>query len=171
METDLIQAFLKALGDRYPNSAELYLLGGSALCLLGSPRPTLDIDYVGDDLKKNALQKTMEEIAAEMGLDVEAVPIERFVPISSNPRERSLHIGKFGKINVYIFDPYSIALSKLDRGFDTDLDDIIFLIQHGFVDFDELTLNTHHALEESRKYDLNSAEVLAHLQELKNRLK
>jgi len=170
METDRIQAFLKALGVRYPHPAQLYLLGGSALCLLGSPRPTLDIDYVGDDLKKDALQRVMDEIAGEMGLDVEAVPIERFIPVPVNKNERSLRVGKFGKIDVYIFDPYSIALSKIDRGFDTDLDDIIFLIQRGFVDFKKLALVTQDALAQSLKYDLDRAEVLAHLQELKNRL-
>jgi Nucleotidyltransferase of unknown function (DUF6036) len=170
METDRIQAFLKALGLRYPYSAQLYLLGGSALCLLGSPRPTLDIDYVGDDLKKDALQKVMDEIAGEMGLDVEAVPIERFIPVPVNKSERSLRVGKFGKIDVYIFDPYSIALSKIDRGFDTDLDDVIFLIRRGIVDFEELNQITTSALAQSRKYDLNPTEILAHLQELKNRL-
>lgn len=53
VETDKIYAFLKALGERYPQPATLFLLGGSALCLLGSPRPTLDIDYVGDDYLLN----------------------------------------------------------------------------------------------------------------------
>ena len=52
MESDQIRAFLSALGNRYSRPAQLYLLGGSALCLLGSPRPTVDIDYVGDDLKR-----------------------------------------------------------------------------------------------------------------------
>lgn len=170
MESDRIQAFLKALGVRYPYPAQLYLLGGSALCLLGSPRPTMDIDYVGDDLKKDALQKAMDEIAGEMGLDVEAVPIERFIPVPVNKNERSLHVGKFGKIDVYIFDPYSISLSKIDRGFDTDLDDIVFLVQRGFVDFDKLALITQDALIQSRKYELDQIEILAHLQEIKKRL-
>ena len=170
METDRIQAFLKALGVRYPYSAQLYLLGGSALCLLGSPRPTLDIDYVGDDLKKDALQRIMEEVAGEMGLDVEAVPIERFIPVPDNKSERSVSVGKFGKIDVYIFDPYSIALSKTDRGFDTDLDDIVFLIRRGFVEFKKLKLIVQDALVQAREYDLDRANVLAHLQELEMRL-
>lgn len=40
-----IQDFLQQLGARYPGTGTLYLLGGSALCLLGSTRRTLDIDY------------------------------------------------------------------------------------------------------------------------------
>ena len=170
MEVERIQAFLTALGARYPHPAQLYLLGGSALCLLGSSRPTLDIDYVGDDLKKNDLQKAMDELAREMGLDVEAVPIEKFIPLSVARHKNNIRVGKFGKIDVYILDPYSIALSKTDRGFDTDLDDIVFLIQRGLVDFEELEVIAHDALNQSREYDLNSGELLEHLQELKNRL-
>ena len=78
---DQIQAFLAALGNQYPDPAQLYLLGGSALFLLGSLRPTMDIDYVGDDLQKNNLQLIMEQIAQEMHLVVEAVPIDRLLPL------------------------------------------------------------------------------------------
>jgi len=170
MESDQIHAFLTALGDRYPYSAKLVLLGGSALCLLGSPRPTLDIDYVGDDLKKNDLQKTMEELASQMGLDVEAVPIDRFIPLPLGGQKRNLHVDNFGKIEVSILDPYSIALSKIDRGFDTDLDDIVFLIQRGFVETAKLEHILQDALHQAREFDMNPSEILAHLQEVKTRL-
>lgn len=68
-----IRAWLTEVGNRYPQPATLLLLGGSALCLLGSPRATMDIDYVGHDLHKNALQAVIEQVAQEMHLEVEAV--------------------------------------------------------------------------------------------------
>lgn len=68
-----ILALLTEVGQRYQQPATLLLLGGSALRLLGSPRPTLDIDYVGHDLHKNTLQQVLEQVAQEMGLEVEAV--------------------------------------------------------------------------------------------------
>jgi len=37
VESDQIRALLDAVGKRYPSSVRLYRLGGSALCLLGSP--------------------------------------------------------------------------------------------------------------------------------------
>lgn len=42
---DHISAFLTEVGHRYQQPATLILLGGSALCLLGSKRATVDIDY------------------------------------------------------------------------------------------------------------------------------
>jgi hypothetical protein len=47
VDTLQIRTFLEEVGKRYPQAAQLILLGGSALCLLGSSRPTLDIDYYG----------------------------------------------------------------------------------------------------------------------------
>lgn len=171
MESKQIHTFLTKLGERYPHPAQLVLLGGSALCLLGSPRPTVDIDYVGDDLKKNELQKTMEELASEMGLDVEAVPIDRFIPLPADGHKRNLYVNKFRKIEVSILDPYGIALSKLDRGFDTDIDDIVFLIQQGLVEMDNLEQIMQDALPNARKFDIDPSELRAHLQEVKNRLR
>lgn len=171
MESKQIHTFLTTLGERYPHPAQLVLLGGSALCLLGSPRPTIDIDYVGNDLKKNELQKTMEELASEMGLDVEAVPIDRFIPLPAGGDKRNLYVNKFGEIEVSILDPYGIALSKLDRGFDTDIDDIVFLIQRGLVEMDKMEQILQDALPNASRFDMNPSELLAHLQEVKSRLK
>jgi hypothetical protein len=170
MESDLIRAFLISLGKRHPHSEKLYLLGGSALCLLGSPRPTLDIDYIGDDLKKDELQLAIEEIGREMGLAVEPVPITRFIPIPEGEGTRSLFIDRFGNIDVYIYDPYAIALSKIDRGFDTDLDDVVFLVKTGHVDVNELEKIIDNALPQAHEFDMNPQEVLAHFRELRNRL-
>jgi hypothetical protein len=112
----------------------------------------------------------MEDTGREMGLDVEAVPIDRFIPIPHNENKRNLYIGRFGKIDVYIFDPYAIALSKIDRGFDTDLDDVVFLIKHKYVDIEELEQVINDALPHAHKFDMNPNEVLAHFQVLKDRL-
>ena len=164
-----IQDFLQQLGARYPKPATLHLLGGSALILLGSSRETLDIDYVGDDLQKDNFQLVIEEVANELGLDTEPVPIERFVPLPEGNEQRGIHIGQFGNVDVFIFDPYSIALSKLDRGSDRDLDDIVFLIQHNQISAVELEHILADALPQAGKFDFNP-DILAHLQELKKRL-
>ena len=42
---DLLLEFLHRLGERFPFPGSVYLLGGSALCLLGNPQVTQDVDY------------------------------------------------------------------------------------------------------------------------------
>ena len=171
MDNTQIQSVLQILGERVPPSSRLLLVGGSALVLLGSPRLTIDIDFIGDDVSPSELHKTIMQIAKELKIYVEPVAIERIIPVPDGSDERTIRIGQFGNLEVYVADPYSIALSKLGRGFDTDIDDMIFLIHHNLVDLEELERITHKALSRAREFDMNPTEVLAHLQELKDRLK
>ena len=91
-------------------------------------------------------------------------------PITGRNQERVIRIGQFGNLEVFVADPYSIALSKLDRGLDTDFDDLLFLIQSNYVNMDEFERILSSALPHARQFDF-SADILEHLQELKNRLK
>ena len=124
-----IETFLRRLGDRYPHPTTLYLLGGSALCLLGSPRRTLDIDYFGSDRPdpEDVLAATIRSVATELHIEIEGVPLDQFIPLPQDSDSRHRFIGRFGNLIVYVFDPYSIAISKLDRGFETDPHE---LLQH-----------------------------------------
>ncbi len=65
MDNTEIQSILQTLGKRVPRSSRLILVGGSALALLGSPRLTIDIDFVGDDIHPNELHRSIMQIAKE----------------------------------------------------------------------------------------------------------
>lgn len=170
MDITEIQSVLQKLGERVPPASDLILVGGSALALLGNPRLTIDIDFVGDDTHPSELHKTILQAAKELKISVEPVPLDRFIPLPKGSAERVIHIGQFGNLEVFVADPYSIALSKLDRGFDTDLADIVFLIQTNRVNFDHFEHMVREALPHAHKFDFNP-NILEHLQELKNRLK
>ncbi len=165
-----IKAFLTELGQRYPTPDTLFLLGGSALCLLGSPRPTLDLDYVGNDLQPNDLQQILHQVANDLHVEVEAVPIAQFVPLPVGVDSRKLWVGQFGYLTVYIFDPYTIALSKIDRGFDSDIEDVIFLIRQQFITFKQLEIVTLTALEQAHAFDLSPIAMRAHLQAVRQQM-
>lgn len=170
METPEIRSILKTMGERLPPASQLILVGGGALALLGNPRPTIDIDFLGDDVNPSDLHRTIMQIAAEMEIHVEPVPLERFVPLPEGSQERTIRIGQFGNLEVFVADPYSIALSKLDRGFDTDLDDLVFLVRRGFIDVQEFERMLQKSLAQAGKFDFHP-EILGHLRELKQRLK
>jgi len=164
-----IRTILQALGESVPSGSRLVLIGGSALALLGSPRLTIDIDFVGDDKHPSELHKTIIQAARELKILAEPVPFERVIPLPEGSPERSIRIGQFGNLEVFVADPYNIALSKIDRGYDTDLDDVVFLVQHNHVTLGELERITQEALAKAHPYDFHP-EILAHFQELKNRL-
>lgn len=170
MDKAKLQSILTILGEQVPPATQLFLLGGSALTLLGSLRQSLDIDFVGDDIHPNELHRTIIEKAKELKLQVEAVPIDRFIPLPEGNEQRSIYIGQFANLEIHVIDPYSIALSKLDRGLFTDFDDIIFLIKSGHITLEELERITLKAISQAKKFDLHP-DILAHLQELQSRLK
>lgn len=169
MDDTEIRSVLKILGEHVPPLSQLILIGGGALALLGSPRQTIDIDFVGDDVNPNDLHRMILKLAHELKILMEPVPLDRFIPLPAGSDQRTLHIGMFGNLDVYVADPYSIALSKLDRGLDTDIADILFLIRNGFVDAQELERIMESALPSANKFDFNP-DILDHLEELKRRL-
>jgi hypothetical protein len=77
--------FLEQLGLRYSLPAKLYLLGGSALLLLGSPRETFDVDYlfVVDEERQQSFRQTLDTLANDLKLDLEWVPLDEFIPLPS----------------------------------------------------------------------------------------
>jgi hypothetical protein len=170
MDISEIRSILQKLGAHVPPASRLVLVGGGALALLGSPRLTIDIDFVGDDIHPSELHKSIMQAAKELDIYVEPVPLEQFIPLPKGSAERAIRIGQFGNLEVYVADPYSLALSKLERGFDTDFDDLVFLVQHKHVALDELERITQDALTQASEFDMQPKEILAHLLELKNRL-
>lgn len=171
MDNEEIRFILHTLGKHVATPTRLYLIGGSALALLGSRRLTIDIDFIGDDISPSEAHKSIIQTAKELKIFLEPVALEKFIPLPDGSDKRSIRIGQFGKLEIFVADPYSIALSKLDRGLDTDLDDIVFLIQHKHIKIGQLKQITENALSHAREFDINTGEMLAHLRVVQQRLK
>ena len=167
LATEEIRNFLNRLGQQYPQPVKLYLLGGSALCFLGSPRRTVDIGCVVE-LSTKEFKDTVDVVANELHVEVEIIPIDEFIPLPSNATARHHNVEKFGSIEVYIFDPYSIALSKLARGFDTDIQDVLFLLQQSIIEIGILTKFVKDAIPVAWDYDIDPNELRTHLEVVKN---
>jgi hypothetical protein len=173
VNTQALEMFFQELGKRYEEPAMLYLVGGSALVLLGSDRPTLDIDYVGIDIPGlwDELQRLIDEIATEMDLKIEAVPYREMIPLSSDTEERHIYVGRYGTIDVYVFDPYAMALGKLDRGFPSDLEDIVFMLEHNLLNLPQFEKVVQDALPVADQYDMNPAQMQKNLNAVRILLK
>ena len=150
----------------------LYLLGGSALCLLGSPRTTIDIDYTVAPFEGTAegFEALVAKLAAEMDLDAEAVPIAEFVPLPPGAGDRKQLVNRYGRLTVYIFDPYTIALSKIARGFEADLEDAMFMLRRGIIDFSSLEGHFRAVLPDAARADIIPDEFRQHFEEVRRRM-
>ena len=160
------------LGERLHTPLRLYLLGGSAMLLLGSPRATKDVDYdlgttSADD---DSARRAIEALATELRLDLEFVPLAEFVPLPAGFEKRHERVGRFGTVELLIFDPYSLALSKIARGFEADLEDVVFLVRRGIIEFDRLRDMFHEALPKAWDADIDPAEFHQYFDELERLL-
>lgn len=63
-----------------------------------------------------------------------------------------------------------MALSKLDRGFDSDVADIVFLIQQGLVSLDRLADWVTAAIPDAAAYDLDPDAMRKHLAVVRRRI-
>ena len=164
-----LEDFLKKLGAKVADEATFYLLGGSALCLLGSPRETLDVDYFVEEPAAKT-ETLITELAAELHMDMESVPIAEFVPLPPDVNKRHRGVGRYGQVDVYIYDLYTIALSKIARGFESDLEDVVFLLKRGLIDLKILEHYFEIVLPKADSADILRWEFVAYFETLKKML-
>jgi len=100
---------------------------------------TEDIDYTvqleGDDQEFTA---AVRSLIRELHVSVEPAGPGDFIPLPTGWEDRSRFIGRYGRLDVYAFDPISTALSKIERGSSRDIDDVLALLGRGLISLPEL---------------------------------
>ncbi len=128
-----LQTFLGELSRAAGVATRLYLTGGASQLLLGLRDSTVDVDLTLEP-ESDELLRAMAALKETLNLNVEIVSPAHFVPALPGWRDRSPFAMQIGKLAVHHFDPYTQALSKLERGHVRDLQDIESLIGKGLVD-------------------------------------
>lgn len=128
-----IRAFARELGRAARGERKLYLTGGATAVLEGWRASTIDID-VRLEPDDDELLRRLSALKEELELNVELASPPDFIPELPGWRERSPFLFREGALDVHHFDPYSQALSKIERGFDLDLEDVEQMIARGLVE-------------------------------------
>ena len=131
-----IERFLQSLGTRFTKPGRLYLVGGTTMVYEGLRQQTLDItiSFEVDDQDRSAFVEAVRDLREQLSLRVEEVSPAEFIPLPKGYRERSPFIGRYGQLEVFNFDVYSTALSKIERGSESDFDDVLLLLQSGRIE-------------------------------------
>lgn len=130
-----IRRFLDALGSRFRHPGRVYLVGGTTVVLKGLRAQTVDID-ITYEIERAHLQEFVDAVRAlqeQMDVNVEEVSPADFIPLPEGHESRALFEGSFGALTVYHFDPYSTALSKIERGTEKDFDDVKSMLKGGLL--------------------------------------
>lgn len=129
--------FLQQLGQRFRRPGRVYLVGGTTLVFEGFRTQTLDVDLsfeVGDQ-NHGEFIRAVRTLKDELVIKVEEASPGDFIPLPEGYQDRAKFIGRFGGLDVYHFDIYSVALSKIERGRDADFADVLALLEAGWLDF------------------------------------
>lgn len=135
-----IELFLRRLGERFRRPGRIYLVGGTTLVFEGLRDQSLDIDVTFDVASEDHTRmiQAIRELKEELALNVEQVSPGDFIPLPAGFRERAVFVGRFGLLDVFHFDLYSTALSKIARGTEEDLNDVLALARAGRIEMERL---------------------------------
>lgn len=147
-----IDSFLQHLGRTFRKPARLYLVGGAALVHLEErPGFTQAIDIQGGGANEGEFIVAIHRLIQQMQVNVEfASPVD-FIPLPTQWEMHSRFIGRYGTIDVFYFDFYSIALSKIERGNSRDIADVKLLVQQGIITLSELDIAYQEVLSQLGK--------------------
>lgn len=134
-----IEQFLKDIGKNVHQPGRMYLAGGAALVHMGvRSGTTLDIDVAIEAADEDELITAIRRIVQQRQINVEFASPGDFIPLPSQWEVQAKYVGRYGSVDVFYFDFYSLALSKISRGSDRDLIDVKLLLQHKLITLDEL---------------------------------
>ena len=134
-----IEKFLKALGKAFRKPGRLYIAEGAALVHMGlRSGSTLDIDVVIEATDEDEMVTAIRRLVDQMQLNIEFSSPGDFIPLPSQWMAQARYIGRYGSIDAFYFDFYSLALSKISRGSDRDLIDVKLLVQQRIITLEGL---------------------------------
>jgi hypothetical protein len=138
-ETDKakLREFMAALGNRVRGPGRIYLTGGATAILHGWRSMTIDIDIKADP-EPPGFFEAVASLKNILDVNIELASPDDFIPPLPGWKDRSLHIAHHGQLDFYHYDPYSQALSKLQRGHARDITDVQAMIGNGLIRVDRL---------------------------------
>lgn len=132
-DADRIRRLVRELGRVVPAGTRMYLTGGATAVLEGWRTSTVDVDVRFEPDSDAALTR-IRDLKEKLSLNVELASPLDFLPPLDGWRERSRFRFREGNLEAFDFDLYSQALSKLERGFELDLEDVRSMVSSGQVD-------------------------------------
>ena len=94
----------------------------------------INISFEVDDEYHSDFVAVVRDLKEQLSLNIEEASPSDFIPLPSGHRDRSPYIGRYGQLELFHFDLYSMALSKIERGTESDFEDVLILLRSGRID-------------------------------------
>jgi hypothetical protein len=83
--------------------------------------------------ERDEILRALPELKRSLDLNVELAAPHHFIPPVPGWEDRSVFVGRYGKISVFHYDPYSQALAKIERGHTQDMSDVRRMFEDGMI--------------------------------------
>lgn len=133
VDAERVRALARLLSAAVAEETTLYLTGGTTAVMEGWRASTVDVDLLLEP-ESDELLRRIAAAKEELSVNIEHASPPDFIPELPGWRERSPFVLQEGLLTVRHFDPYSQALSKVERGFEQDLGDVSEMVSRGMVD-------------------------------------
>ena len=139
---------LEQLGRCYRFPGRIFLVGGTSLIIAGSKTSTFDIDldFEIEPEHHTEFVRCLRQLSRDLKLSVEQVSPADFMPLPDGYQNRHQFVRRYGSLDVYHFDFYSVALSKLHRGNEKDFTDVVNMVKTRLIDVENLRQSFHEVL-------------------------
>jgi hypothetical protein len=132
-DAERVRGLMARLGAIDAGEIRIYFRGGVTAVLLGWRPSTVDVDLTMVP-ESDALLRAMPSLKEDLEMNIELAAPAHFIPELPGWTGRSLFIAREGSISFYHYDPYSQALSKIERGHDKDLSDVAAMFDRGIIE-------------------------------------
>ena len=127
-----LRKLLRELGRRARGPGRIYLVGGASALLEGWRSTTVDVDLKLDP-EPPGIFEAIGKLKNELDLNVELVSPDQFLPLLPDWAKRSTFVERHGQVEFFHYDFRVQALTKLARGYERDVADVLAMLDRGLV--------------------------------------
>lgn len=133
VSAERVEKGMKAIGRAGKKNARIYFVGGASAVLLGWRETTIDVD-VKILPEADEILRALPDLNEDLQLNIELDSPDDFIPPLPGWEERSTYIGREGPIEFLHYDFYGQAPAKIERGHNTDIQDVRHMIEQRLIE-------------------------------------
>lgn len=135
-----LETFLARVGLAFGRPARVYLIGETTQVYEGWREWVRRVEFAADVLPDNrlAFDKIIRNLRADLGIEVLEESPGDVIPLPEAYETRARFAGRFASLDIYHFDPYSVAFRLIARGDEPDYHAVLTYLQRGWLTVDEM---------------------------------
>ena len=140
LDRSTVEAFLTRLGEAFDRPGRIFLVGDTTQVFEGWRARTDRLHFAAEVEPgyRAAFDEAVHGLQAQTGIEVLEESPADVIPLPAGHEKRARFVGRFGALEVFHFDPYSVAFRLIARGDEPDYHAVLAFLEHGWVTVDEM---------------------------------